>query len=51
MNVKDLSITELKAYLYDCSIELERVQHNINMLKQELQRKLEDNQEEDKKEG
>ena len=53
MNIKDLSDTEIKALLYDCVLEKERVEHNMRMLKEELIRRGESPTEdsEEKKEG
>ena len=36
MNISELSETELKAYLYDCVLEKERIEHNMEMLRKEL---------------
>ncbi len=40
MNLDELSVMELKAHLYDSVVEMERVQHNIKVLKVALDKKL-----------
>ena len=36
MNIKELSNTEIKALLYDSAQELNRIDHNMKMLTEEL---------------
>jgi hypothetical protein len=36
MNISELSEIELKAYLYECVLEKERIEHNMEMLRKEL---------------
>ena len=36
MNISELSETEIKAFLYECVLEKERIEHNMEMLRKEL---------------
>ena len=51
MNIKDMSIVEVKALLYDLSMEQERISHNMRMLKEEIQRRLQEPEEAEEPEG
>lgn len=37
MNIKEISVVEIKALLYDLLSEKEKIENNINILKKELQ--------------
>jgi|MDSV01.3.fsa_nt_gb hypothetical protein len=48
MDIKKLSVNDLKALLYDMYSEKERIEHNIKLLKEELDKKIEKEQEDKK---
>jgi len=50
MDIKKISVVEIKALLYDLLSEKEKIEHNINILKKELQERS-IKKEEEKKEA
>ena len=42
MNIKELSTTEIKALLYDLATDVNRINHNMKMLKEELERRAQE---------
>lgn len=55
MNIKEMSVTELKSMAYDFLVQIDVVQSNLRMVNQEIQSRLqttpeiEEKKEEDKK--